>query len=173
MPCGGAGGIRTSEYNQRWMALAHARGLKVQLHSWQQPPQWREHSRNYWTRTFEAEDTELFTYPIGREVTDDDGTTRRVARYAATGEHNPGLVLESRGSVYLRRNPPPPPSEPGYGSRFGHHVFWLKTDNATGIDHIATLRVLQPSGTVMDSMDSALNPLPSGCRHIPGLWTRI
>ena len=46
----GRGGIRTSEYNKKWMDLAHARGLKVQLHSWQQPPQWREHSRNYWTR---------------------------------------------------------------------------------------------------------------------------
>ena len=46
----GRGGIRTSEYNKKWMDLAHARGLKVQLHSWQQPPEWREHSRGYWTR---------------------------------------------------------------------------------------------------------------------------
>ena len=46
----GRGHVRTSAYNQRWMALAHARGLKVQLHSWQQPPEWRKHSRGYWTR---------------------------------------------------------------------------------------------------------------------------
>ena len=51
----GRGKIRTAAYNKKWMDLAHARGLKVQLHSWQQPPEWREHSRNYWTRTFEAD----------------------------------------------------------------------------------------------------------------------
>ena len=50
------------------MALAHARGLEVELHSWRQPPEWRESSRNYWTRTFEAEGTNLFTYPVGREA---------------------------------------------------------------------------------------------------------
>ena len=73
----GRGYVRTSAYNQRWMALAHARGLKVQLHSWRQPTAWRTHSRNYWTRTFEAEDTEIFTHAIGKKVTDGD----RVAQY--------------------------------------------------------------------------------------------
>lgn len=48
----GRGQLRTPEYNQAWMALAHARGLKVQLHSWRQPEEWTESSRNYWTRTF-------------------------------------------------------------------------------------------------------------------------
>ena len=47
----GRGKIRTAAHNKKWMDLAHARGLKVQLHSWQQPPEWREHSCNYWTRT--------------------------------------------------------------------------------------------------------------------------
>ena len=46
----GRGELRTSAYNQRWMALAHARGLKVQLHSWRQPPDWRSHSSNYRTK---------------------------------------------------------------------------------------------------------------------------
>ncbi|MCY3762936.1 MAG: hypothetical protein OXH50_16945 [Gemmatimonadetes bacterium] len=64
----GPGQLRSSEYNQAWMALAHARGLKVELHSWLQPPEWRESSRTYWARTFEAEDTNLFTYPTGREA---------------------------------------------------------------------------------------------------------
>ena len=64
----GRGHVRTSAYNQRWMARAHARGLKVQLHSWRQPTKWRSHSRNYWTRTFEAEDTDLFDHLIGREA---------------------------------------------------------------------------------------------------------
>ena len=64
----GRGHVRTSAYNQRWMALAHNRGLKVQLHSWRQPPAWRSSSRNYWARTFEAEGTDLFTYPVGRET---------------------------------------------------------------------------------------------------------
>ena len=143
---------RTSTFNQSWMALAHARDLNVQLHSWQQPPDWRTHSRNYWTRTFEAEDGDLFTYPIGRQVTDGD----RIARYAATREHNAGLLLDSGSTAHnrlrLRRN-----GSSGHNSRFGYHVFWLKADDATGTDHIATLRVLHPdpaapSGwTVMDS----------------------
>ena len=142
----GRGFVRTSAYNQRWMALAHARGLKVQLHSWEQPPDWRSFSRNYWTRVFEAEDGDLFTYSTGREVTHGDTT----ARYAATREHDPGLLLASQRSVYLRRNPP---DRQGYSSRFGHHVFRLKTDDASGTRHLATLRVLQRDGTVMDSME--------------------
>ena len=145
MPGKAAGFVRTSAYNQRWMALAHARGLKVQLHSWEQPPDWRSFSRNYWTRVFEAEDGDLFTYSTGREVTHGDTT----ARYAATREHDPGLLLASQRSVYLRRNPP---DRQGYSSRFGHHVFRLKTDDASGTRHLATLRVLQRNGTVMDSM---------------------
>ena len=64
----GRGEIRASEYNKKGMALAHARGLKVQLHSWRQPPAWRSSSRNYWTRTFEAEGTDLFDHLIGREA---------------------------------------------------------------------------------------------------------
>ena len=106
----------------------------MQLHSWRQPPEWRERSRNYWARTFEAEDTDLFTYPIGREVTDDD----RVTRHAEAGVHDPGLLLDSRRSIYLRRNDT---------ARFGHHYFWLKTDDVSGTDHIATIRVIQPDGT--------------------------
>ena len=139
----GRGELRTSEYNQAWMALAHARGLKVQLHSWRQPTKWRSHSRNYWTRTFLAEDTEIFTHAIGREVTDDDDRescgrfASEEAMYAEEDMDSAGLLLAS-GSIYLRRNGPPT------NSRFGHHVFWLKTDDASGIDHIATLRVLQP-----------------------------
>ena len=141
----GRGELRTSAYNQRWMALAHARGLKVQLHSWQQPPDWRSFSRNYWTRVFEAEDTHLFTYATGRQIAHGDTT----ARYAATGEHAAGLLLASQRSVYLRRNPP---DRQGYSSRFGHHVFRLRSDGNSGRnDHIATLRVLLRDGTVMDS----------------------
>ncbi|MCY3762934.1 MAG: hypothetical protein OXH50_16935 [Gemmatimonadetes bacterium] len=60
-PCAGAGSCGVPRTTQRWMALAHARSLKVELHSWQQPPAWRSSSRNYWARTFEAEDTDLFT----------------------------------------------------------------------------------------------------------------
>ena len=144
---------RTAAFNQQWMALAHARDLNVQLHSWQQPPRWRNHSENYWTRTFEAEDADLFTYPIGRQVTDGD----RVARYAEMGVgpdpgDAPGLLLDSGPTAHvrlrLRRNA---------SGRFGYHDFWLKTDNNSGTAHIATLRVLHPdpaapSGwTVMDS----------------------
>ena len=46
----GRGELRTTAYNQAWMGLAHARGLKVQLHSWEQPPDWRSHSSNYRTK---------------------------------------------------------------------------------------------------------------------------
>ena len=147
----GRGELRTSEYNQAWMALAHARGLKVQLHSWRQPTKWRSHSRNYWTRTFLAEDTEIFTHAIGREVTDDDDREScgrfgsEEAMYAEEDMDSAGLLLAS-GSIYLRRNGPPT------NSRFGHHVFCLKTDDASDIDHLATLRVLQRDGTVMDSL---------------------
>ena len=121
----GRGHVRTSAYNQRWMALAHARGLKVQLHSWRQPTAWRTHSRNYWTRTFLAEDTEIFTHAIGREVTDDDDREScgrfgsEEAMYAEEDMDSAGLLLAS-GSIYLRRNGPPT------NSRFGHHVFCLK-----------------------------------------------
>ena len=52
MPGAGVGSLRTPHYNQPWMDLAHAKGLKVQLHSWRQPEEWTESSRNYWTRTF-------------------------------------------------------------------------------------------------------------------------
>ena len=52
MPGAGVGSLRTPHYNQPWMDLVHAKGLKVQLHSWRQPEEWTESSRNYWTRTF-------------------------------------------------------------------------------------------------------------------------
>ena len=64
------------------------------------------------------------------------------------GVHDPGLLLDSRRSIYLRRNDT---------ARFGHHYFWLKTDDVSGTDHIATIRVIQPDGTpdgrVVASMD--------------------
>ena len=142
----GRGELRTSVYNRAWMALAHARGLKVQLGSWEQPTKWRSFSRNYWTRVFEAEDAHLFTYATGRQITHGDTT----ARYAATGKHAAGLLLASQRSVYLRRNPDTPSQ---YGSRFGHHVFRLKTDDASGTRHLATLRVLLRNGTVKDSTE--------------------
>ena len=107
----GKGELRYSRYNQRWMAKAHERGLKVQLGSWKQPTKWHSFSRNYWTRVFEAEDMYRFAYPIGREATDDDGTTRRVARYAETG--SPGLVLESRTKRVLAQEPSSPARRAG------------------------------------------------------------
>ena len=69
--------FQTSSFNQDWMALAHARDLKIQLYSWQQPDGWLAASALYWARTFEAEDTDLFTHGTGREVTDGDRQVRQ------------------------------------------------------------------------------------------------
>ena len=55
----------TARFNQQWMALAHARNLKVQLYSWKQPNGWRGASAFYWARTFEAEDRNLFSHDTG------------------------------------------------------------------------------------------------------------
>ena len=54
--------------NAGWMRLAVAEDLNIQLHSVWQPPQWKNHSRNYWTRIFEGQDTDPFIYPVGREI---------------------------------------------------------------------------------------------------------
>ena len=76
----------------RRSALAVAKDLNIQLHSVWQPPQWKNHSRHFWARTFQAEDGDLFTYPIGGQVTEADG---RIARYAEAGEDSPGLLLDT------------------------------------------------------------------------------
>ena len=47
--------------NAGWLREAEARNLNIQLHSWWQPPQWRNHSRHYWARTFEVEEVGGFT----------------------------------------------------------------------------------------------------------------
>lgn len=66
-----------------------------------------------------------------------------VTRQARKGVDKAGLLLDSRRDrIYLRRN---------NTARYGHHFFWLKTDDASGTDHIATIRVLARDGTVMDS----------------------
>ena len=67
--------------------------------------------------------------------------------YADEDKDSAGLLLDSGARtpkpLYLRRNP-----ASGYNSRFGHHVFCLKTDDASDTDHIATLKVLGSDGTV-------------------------
>ncbi len=144
---------QTATFNQEWMDMAHTRELKVQLHSWSQPTHWRMHSHNYWARTFEAEDGDLFSYHTGEEVTDigADGEERVVRRaQVQVGEEmdSPGLLLETDGThdrFALRENE---------HARFGRHVFWLKTDVNNGSDLIATLRVLRQSdGAVLGSRE--------------------
>ena len=117
--------------NDGWMRLAVARNLNIQLHSVWQPPQWKNHSRHYWARTFQAEDGALFTYPIGERVTEADG---RVARYADAGRHSPGLLLDTpstSGSGFELRSNASARSRP-LDERHTRHVFWLKTDNTRG-----------------------------------------
>ena len=64
--------------------------FKVPLYSWIQPEAWRNHGFTYWSRTLEAEDGDLFRYPIGREVVDGE----RRARYAAVGTES-GMLLDT------------------------------------------------------------------------------
>ena len=151
--------------NDDWMRLAGARNLNVQLHSVWQPPQWKNHSRHFWARTFEAEDSDLFTYPIGEPVTEIDG---RVARYAEAGDDSPGLLLDTPSTPGV---PPCPVASGGCSGfrlrsnvraqtesrpldeRHTRHVFWLKTDDNTSADDLATLRVLRHSdGVGLDSL---------------------
>ncbi len=130
--------------NGVFMDLAHQRGLRVQLYSWNVPPGWRSESRRYWSKVLEAEDAEVFVHPVG--VRDGD------AWHANTAAHSPGVILDtpttegsgiflryveqrlnSRGQVVANR------------ARYGIHVFRLKTDDNTGSDRIATLRILRHS----------------------------
>ncbi len=136
--------------NGVFMDLAHERGLKVQLYSWNVPPAWRAASRRYWTKTLDAKSTRHFVHPVGTR----DGR----AWHANTVDHGPGLMLDtpaegrgiflryreqklnSRGQVVANR------------ARYGIHVFRLKTDDNTGTDRIATLRILEHSdGTLLRS----------------------
>ncbi len=128
--------------NQRFMTLAHQRGLKVQLYSWNVPLRWRDSSKTYWAKTLEAEDSSLFTHPIGER--EGDGW------HANTARHTSGLLLDT-------------PSTPGSGIRlryaypdahYGLHIFWMKTDDISGTDRIAILRILRHSdGTVLGTQD--------------------
>ena len=129
--------------NRVFMDLAHERGLKVQLYSWNVPPGWRAASRRYWTKTLEAESARHFVHPVG--VRDGEGW------HADTEEHDAGLLLDtpadgrgiflkyreqslnSRGQVVANR------------ARYEIHVFRLKTDDNAGTEIIATLRILNHS----------------------------
>ena len=136
--------------NRVFMDLAHERGLKVQLYSWNVPPGWRAASRRYWTQTFEAESARHFVHPVG--VREGDGL------HADTEAHDAGLLLDtpeegrgiflkyreqslnSRGQVVANR------------ARYEIHVFRLKTDDNAGTEIIATLRILNHSdGTLLRS----------------------
>ncbi len=134
--------------NRVFMDLARQRGLRVQLYSWNVPPGWRAASRRYWTKSLEATSPRYFVHPVGAR----DGG----AWYANTEEHGPGLMLDtppegrgiflryreqklnSRGQVVANR------------ARYVVHVFRMKTDDNTGTDRVATLRILRHSdGTVL------------------------
>ena len=135
----------TASQNQGWMAEAHTRGLKVQLYNWNVPDGWLAPSTRFWSQTFEAEDSR-FTHPIGESTA--DGWRARM------DGHSPGLLLDtpSTGSgFWLRSNPNPHPD--ANDEQYSHHVFWLKTDDITGSDQLATLRVIDhPDGTVLASV---------------------
>ena len=140
-------GTSDASVNRVFLDLAHQRGLNVQLYNWIVPPTWRTRSRTYWTMTVEAENRR-FTHPVGTR----DGD----AWHANTEDHIPGLLLDT------------PPEGPGIflryreqklndrgqlvqnRVRYGIHVFRLKTDDNSGPDPIATLRILRHSdGTVL------------------------
>ena len=135
--------LQWSNFNQEWMALAQARDLKVQLFSWRQPDGWRAASAVYWARTFEAEDRNLFSFATGRQISDGD----REVLQARAGIDGAGLLLDTDGRAgpfRLRENST---------ARYGHYAFWLRTDNNTGTQHLATLRFLRQSdGVVLDSL---------------------
>ena len=145
-------GRNDASVNRVFLDLAHQRGLNVQLYSWKVPPAWRTTSRTYWTKTVEGENTRTFSHPVGTR----DGD----AWHANTADHTPGLLLDTpaegrgiflryreqrlndRGQVVENR------------ARHGIHVFRLKTDDNSGPDPIATLRILRHSdGTVLRTRD--------------------
>ena len=136
--------------NRVFMDLAHERGLRVQLYSWNVPPGWRSAGRRYWTKTVEATSTRHFVHPVGAR----DGG----AWHASTEDHAPGLMLdtpaEGRG-IFLRYREQKLNSRGqivANRARYGIHVFRLKTDDNTGTDRIATLRILEHSdGTLLRS----------------------
>ena len=134
--------------NRVFMDLAHERGLRVQLYSWNVLPGWRAESRRYWSKVLEAEDTAIFSHPGGALEGD--------AWYASADAHMPGVILDtpadgpgiflryvehrlnSRGQVVANR------------ARYSIHVFRLKTDDNAGSDRLATLRILRHSdGSVL------------------------
>ena len=129
--------------NRVFMDLARQRGLNVQLYSWNVLPGWRAESRRYWSKVLEAEDTEVFVHPVGER--DGDAWHANPAAHGPgvivdTPEEGPGIFLRyveqrlnSRGQVVANR------------ARYSIHVFRLKTDDNTGSDRIATLRILRHS----------------------------
>ena len=137
--------------NGIFLGLAHQRGLNVQLYSWNVPPRWRTASRTYWTKTLEAEDTDVFIHPAGMR----DGE----AWHANTSDHKPGIILDTpstRGSAIFLRYVEEKRNEQGRltanRARYGIHVFRLKTDDNGSRDRIATLRILRHSdGTLLRS----------------------
>ena len=134
--------------NRVFMELAHERGLKVQLYSWNVPPGWRAASRRYWTKTLEAKSTRYFVHPVGTE----DGR----AWHANVDDHDPGLMLDTPaggGGIFLRYREQRLDSQGrvvANRARYAVHVFRLKTDDNIGPEVLATLRILQHSdGTVL------------------------
>ena len=144
-------GRNDASVNGVFLDLAHQRGLNVQLYNWNMPPTWRTRTRTYWTKTVEAENRR-FTHPVGTQ----DGD----AWHANTADHTPGLLLdtpaEGRG-IFLRYREQKL-NDRGQvvenRARHGIHVFRLKTDDNSGPDPIATLRILRHSdGTVLRTRD--------------------
>ena len=123
--------------NQRWMDLAHDRGLKVQLYGWAVPSDWRG-SNAFWSQTFEAESSVFTHNSMSGEVVAGEG------RMADESRHSAGLLLDtpSTGSgIWLRGN--------GH-NQYDYHVFWMKTDDNTGNEAIATINVIDhTTGTLI------------------------
>ena len=88
----------TAAENAGWMRLADSRDLNIQLHSWWQPPGWRSHSANYWSRTLEAEHTR-FRHHTGNVTA--DGRYAKAATTDSPGD-SPGLLLDTP----IQANPP-------------------------------------------------------------------
>ncbi len=129
--------------NRVFMDLAHERGLRVQLYSWNVPPGWRAASRRYWTKSLEATSPRYFVHPVGERAGG--------AWFANTGEHTPGLMLdtpsEGRG-IFLRYREQKLNSRGQIvapRARYVVHVFRMKTDDNAGADIVATLRILRHS----------------------------
>ena len=142
------GGRNTAEENQDFIGPAHDRELQVQLANWDVPEHWWAESRTYWAMTLEAEDGDIFDHDVGVQ---DGGAWR-----ADTMLHTSGMMLDTPATgdgIYLHYEPERLDDAGRVAAstaRHTVHVFCLKTDDNSGSDRIATLRILRHSdGTVL------------------------